>query len=265
MQQGFAGNTTVFWFDHYWWLLFLTLFIALLLSSFTHRKGSYCKDGQVLRHDIAARFSHWFNASGILLLLYSGYKLGFLFIPRELTSTAEIRFYFNLHFIGAMLFLLGAVFWLGNMFLEPKRLDEHEPYKGSVKDAILHYLHLAGVVKHGGSPAGKYEPSERLAFVPLTLLALIMAITGMTKMSAHVWDLPKSVLVASTAIHNWGTIALAVLLVFHILLAAVVPWAWPMMRSMITGFVSVEFVKKDHEAWYDELKASGACKKENNE
>ena len=147
-----VGHDNVFWFDHYWWVLWMILFGALLLSSFTHRKASYCQGDRVLRHDGAARFSHWFNAAGILLLLFSGYKLGFLFIPRELTSTEQIRFFFNLHFIGAALFLLGAVFWVGNMFLEPKRLDEHEPYKGSIKDAVLHYLHLAGLVKHEGSP-----------------------------------------------------------------------------------------------------------------
>ena len=265
MQQGFAGQTSVFWFDHYWWLLWLVLFSALLMSSITHRKGSYCKGDRVLRHDLPARFGHWSNAAGILLLLYSGYKLGFLFIPRELISTDEIRLFFNLHFIGAALFLLGAVYWLGNMFVEPKRLTQHEPYQGSLKDAVLHYLHLAGLVKHAGTPTGKYEASERLAFVPLTLLAFIMAITGLVKMSVRVWHVPDSVLVASTAIHNWGSVALAILLVFHIALAAGVPWAWPLMRSMITGFVSLEFVKEGHQGWYKELKESGACKGEDDE
>lgn len=38
---------------------------------------------------------------------------------------------FDLHFWGALLFLFGAVYWVGNMFLQPWRLKEHEPYKGS--------------------------------------------------------------------------------------------------------------------------------------
>lgn len=107
-MQGQAGQTTLFYFDHYWWVLWLIVFGAWLASSYTYRVAPYCKGGKVLRHDIYARIGHWLNASGILLLLYIGYKLGFLWIPRTLTGTDEIRAMFNLHFFGAALFLLGC-------------------------------------------------------------------------------------------------------------------------------------------------------------
>lgn len=261
-MQGEAGHSSVFYFDHYWWMIYLVIFGALLASSFTYRIESYCKNGRVLRHDIYARAGHWLNASGILILLYSGYKLGFLWFGRTVAGTDAIRFMFNLHFIGAALFLLGAVFWLGNMFLSPQRLDEHEPYKGAIKDAVLHYLHLFGFIKHAGSPTGKYEASERLAFVPLTVLAFFMALTGLVKMTGHVVHLPTSLLHIATLAHDYSGLVLAVLLVFHIFLAAVAPWAWPMMRSMIDGYVPLEYVKKTHRAWYEELVAKGACKEE---
>jgi len=254
-----AGKTSIFYFDHYWWFIYLIVFGALLLSSYTVRPRPYCKNGQILRHDWAARFSHWFNAAGILLLLYSGWELGFLGFPRRVVGTDEIRSMFNLHFVGAALFLLGAVFWLGNMFLDPKRLEQHAPYSGSLKDAVLHYLHLAGLVKMEGAPTGKYEASERLAFIPLTLLALFMGVTGLIKMTAHVVHLPNGVLKFATTTHDYSTLLLAVLLVFHIILAAVVPWAWPLFRSMITGFVPLAFVKAHHKRWYKELQEEGAC------
>lgn len=261
-MQGSAGQTSFFYFDHYWWVISLVIFGAWIVSSYTYRVESYCKGGKVLRHDLAARLGHWLNAAGILMLLYSGYRLGFLWLPRSVEGTAAIREMFNLHFIGAALFLSGAVFWLGNMFLAPKRLEEHSPYKGSLKDAILHYLHLFGLTKHKGSPTGKYEASERLAFVPLTLLAFIMAITGLIKMFAHVIHLPNGLLTFSTTIHDYGTILMAVLLVFHVTLAALVPWAWPLMRSMIDGFVTIDFVKKTHKGWYKELLEKGVCEVE---
>ena len=260
LGQGEAGASSVFYFDRYWWVPFMTIFVALLLSAYTRRKKPRCENGKILRHDLPARFSHWFNAAGILLLLYSGYMLGFLDFGRKVWFTEGAREMFNLHFIGAVLFLLGAVYWVGNSFLNPRRLEEHSPYKGSVKDAIVHYLKLAGLpIKGGERLTGKYEASERLAFIPLTLLALFMAITGLIKLSGHVWHVPTGLLKFATLTHDWSTVLLAVLLVFHIVLAAVVPWSWPMLKSMITGYMSVELLKSHHKGWYEELKEEGLC------
>ncbi len=62
--------------------------------------------------------------------------------------------------------------------------------------------------------------------------------------------------------HDLSSVVLAFLLVFHILLAAVVPWAWPMFISMITGNVPVKEVKKNHKKWYKELQDKGLCPRE---
>ncbi len=262
MQQGNAGQHLYFYFDHLWYVPLLAVFFAFIASSFIHRKELPCKNGMIQRHDIYARVGHWLNAIGILLLLYSGYQLGFWFVERKVYFTSGAQQMFNLHFIGAVTFLLGASLWLGNMFLDPKRLEEHAPYKGSLKDAIWHYLHLAGVVKSEGAPTGKYEASERLAFVPLTLLAIIIALTGLVKVLAHAVNLPGWLMHAVHLTHDLSSVVLAFLLVFHILLAAVVPWAWPMLISMITGNVPVKEVKKNHKKWYKELQDKGLCPRE---
>jgi formate dehydrogenase subunit gamma len=259
MKQGNAGESLLFLFDDYWWMLFMIIFLALLLSAFTHRKKPHCQGDKVLRHDIPARVSHWFNAFGILILLFSGFMLGFLFFPRLIPFTDGAQLMFNLHFIGALLFLFGAVYWVGNTFLYPQRLEEHAPYIGSLKDAIIHYARMAGITKKSERPPGKYDASERLAFVPLTLLALFMGLTGLIKVSARVWHVPDGLLHFSTWTHDWSTLLLAVLLVFHIILAAVVPWAWPLFRSMIHGYVNVDFIKSHHPGWYKELEKEGLC------
>jgi cytochrome b subunit of formate dehydrogenase len=62
-------------------------------------------------------------------------------------------------------------------------------------------------------------------------------------------------------IHDYSALLLAFLLVFHILLAAVVPWAWPMFLSMITGNVKIQEVQKHHKKWYKELQEKGLCPK----
>lgn len=259
MKQGQAGEHLLFLFDRYGWVLVLIVFLALLASAYTHRKKPHCEGDRILRHDMAARVSHWFNAIGILILIGSAFGLGFLSFPRLVAYTDGAQLMFNLHFLGAALFLFGGFYWVGNSFLNPSRLEEHAPYRGSLKDAVIHYLHLAGLSKKKGRPTGKYEASERLAFVPLTLLALFMAITGFIKLSARIWDPPAWLLGMANWTHDWFTILLVILLVFHIVLAAVVPWAWPLLRSMIDGYVSVDFVKSNHPGWYRELQEEGLC------
>ena len=59
-------------------------------------------------------------------------------------------------------------------------------------------------------------------------------------------------------------VLLTVLVVIHIILAAVVPWAWPLFRSMIDGYISVDFVKSHHKGWYKELTEEGLCPREEN-
>ena len=86
-----------------------------------------------------------------------------------------------------------------------------------------------------------------------------MGVTGLIKVSARVWHVPEGLLEFATWTHDWSTILLAVLLVFHIILAAVVPWAWPLLRSMIDGYISVDFVKSHHPGWYKELEQDGLC------
>jgi cytochrome b subunit of formate dehydrogenase len=158
-----------------------------------------------------------------------------------------------------MMFLLGAVYWVGNPFLYPRRLEAHAPYLGSIKDAVIHYARMAGLTKSKERPVGKYDASERLAFVPLTLLALFMGATGLIKVAAHVWNVPKGLLEFATFTHDWSTIILTLLVIVHIILAAVVPWAWPLFRSMIDGYISVDFVKSHHKGWYKELTDDGLC------
>ncbi|WP_456431594.1 hypothetical protein [Nitratifractor sp.] len=87
IRQGEVGHSSVFLFDHYWWAPFLVIFVALLVSASTHRVEPYCFDGKVLRHDRTARITHWFNTAGILLLLYSGFTLGFLDFLRRVAFT----------------------------------------------------------------------------------------------------------------------------------------------------------------------------------
>jgi cytochrome b subunit of formate dehydrogenase len=59
---------------------------------------------------------------------------------------------------------------------------------------------------------------------------------------------------AATFIHDVSALAMTALLIFHVLLGALVPWSWQLLRSMFTGYVSEGYVEKHHPLWHEELK-----------
>ncbi len=250
--QGEAGRHISFLFDHLWWLIFMAGFLGLTLGGYWHRVDPYIRRDRVWRHDGAARLSHWTHAVGCCLLLASGFGLGFLFFPRLVNGPAGAARMMDLHFLGALLFLFGGCFWLANTIVSPWRFREHMPDRGSLKEGIIHYAHIFGLTKKTVRPA-KYDGSERLAFAPIVLFAALLIFTGLVKLSARFLGVPTGVLSAMTWLHEVSALVMAILFVFHVVLAAVVPWSWPLLGSMFSGWVPLEFARDHHPAWFEQL------------
>jgi formate dehydrogenase subunit gamma len=259
-MQGEAGHHTPFLFDNLWWVIFLAAFCGLLLGAYWQRIDPFIKGQRVWRHDGAARLSHWTHAAGCTLLLISGVALGFFFIPRQISGPAGASQMMDLHYLGALLFVFGGFFWLSNTILSPWRFREHMPDKGSLIEGITHYAHIFGLTKKTVHPA-KYDGSERLAFVPIVLFAALLIFTGFIKLSPRFMGMPSSLLSAMTWIHDLSALMMLVLFFFHVLLAAVMPWSWPLLRSMFNGWVPRDFAESHHPQWYKQLSEAD---KENN-
>ncbi len=253
--QGEAGQHVAFLFDNLWWGIFMAAFCGLLLGAFWQRIDPFVQEQRVWRHDGAARLSHWTHAAGCTLLLISGVALGFLFLPRQVAGPAGASQMMDLHFLGALLFVFGGFFWLSNTILSPWRFREHMPDSGSLIEGITHYAHIFGLTKKTVRPA-KYDGSERLAFVPIVLFAALLVLTGFVKLAPRFMGMPTSLLSAMTWLHDVSALMMLVLFFFHVLLAAVVPWSWPLLASMFNGWVTRDFAKSHHPLWYEQLNQS---------
>jgi formate dehydrogenase subunit gamma len=73
--------------------------------------------------------------------------------------------------------------------------------------------------------------------------------------------MPSSLLSAMTWIHDLSALMMLLLFFFHVLLAAVMPWSWPLLRSMFNGWVPRDFAESHHPQWYKQLSEAD---KENN-
>ncbi len=258
--QGEAGRHIAFLFDNLWWGIFIVAFCGLLLGAYWKRVDPFINNDRILRHDGAARLSHWTHAAGCTLLLITGVALGFFFIPRQVAGPAGVSQMMDLHFLGALLFVFGGFFWLSNTILSPWRFREHMPDKGSLIEGITHYAHIFGLTKKNVRPA-KYDGSERLAFVPIVVFAALLILSGFIKLAPRFTSVPTGLLSFMTWIHDASALMMLVLFFFHVLLAAVVPWSWPLLRAMFNGWVPRAFAKSHHPVWYEQLEQSASEEK----
>jgi len=258
--QGEAGHHIAFLFDTLWWVIFAGGFIGLLLGGYWQRIDPHIEGKRVWRHDGAARLSHWAHAAGCILLLASALGLGFFFFPRLVSGTTGAAWMMDLHYFGALLFVFGGCFWLANTIISPWRFSEHMPDNGSVIEGITHYAHIFGLTRKTVRPA-KYDGSERLAFVPIVLFAALLILTGCIKLTARVIGWPSGLLSGMTWLHDFSALMMLVLFVFHVLLAAVVPWSWPLLKSMFNGWVPLDFARDHHPTWFEQLEQSASEEK----
>ncbi len=107
-------------------------------------------------------------------------------------------------------------------------------------------------------PEDKYFESEKIAYIVALGSTVAIILTGLVKALAHVVDLPAGLMGATTLIHDIATVAMLAFFLAHVLFAAILPMGWPVLKSMFTGYVSVEQVKKEHAGWYKRLTSGDA-------
>ncbi len=253
-RAAFAGSYSYdLLFKSATWVLPVAALSGIFFGAMARRRTEpEVLNDSVLRHDDVAFLEHWTHVVGTLVLLVSGTYLGALFVPRMVHAPEAVGFALNMHFIGVAIFLFGIFYYLANAWIEGT-IKEHLPQAGDFQDAIAHYKSILGVGK--APKEGKYLASEKLAYLGWAVVVGAIIITGAIKVSAHVWDLPAPLMGAITWLHDLSALGVAALLVAHVVAAAVVPWSWPLLKSMVTGYIPEEYVRKHHAKWYEQLQA----------
>ena len=233
--------------------MWLAPFAGILAAGVTKRQDPRVEGDRVLRHDGAAIVTHWTQGISAVVLLASGIALGFLFVPALVGSGNPVWTAMNIHFIAAALFLFGVFYYGANAVLSPKRLREHLPTKDAVEYTKRHYGLLLGFKKFTMPPERKYFESEKMAYLMAAVGVITIIVTGLLKVSAHSFDVPAGLMAVATPAHDVATLVMAAFLLPHIFFAAVLPSSWPILRSMFTGHVSLEYAKHEHAGWLAEL------------
>jgi cytochrome b subunit of formate dehydrogenase len=135
--------------------------------------------------------------------------------------------------------------WLGHRGLLPR--------KGDFRDSAKTILSMFGF---GEEPkADKYLPEQRLAYVYLAGIGLILVITGIFKVLKNLPGVYFSpwFITAVTLIHTFATIFFLLGILAHVA-ALVFKVNRPMVKPIFTGKMDLEYARNRHPIWYERLK-----------
>lgn len=233
---------------------------------------------RIRRHDLSTVVAHWSNAVGVILGLATG-----AIVLRWVDYRPELRLVFLIHYVGAALMLFGIFNHLarhgisGGTGLIPKRLSVlrdligelleyaglfgpegavlRVPWPKGIREPIARYARA--LLGYQTSQTGKYLATEKtMSYPPWAILMGLILVTGLIKLLRYVYAVPSSLVATATAIHDVATIAIAVMLLLHLLPLLLVPANWPLLLSMFRTTVPRKYVEERHPAWFKRLSAT---------
>lgn len=245
-----ANASETLLFDTMLWAIVAASGLGFLLGAIRARlKGKEKIVGEeVIRHGGGAFLGHWGTAFGIFVLMASAFLLGFLFFPSQVDTAEAVIFPLNLHFIGVVATLFGGFYFAAD-FLFTGNYSRLIPNNQDIMGGTLgKYL-----LKREWRAEGKYLSSQKAAFIGFAALGIAILITGVIKVSAHIWPIQANVLSATTYIHDILALLFILMLIVHVLFVLIFPEHRPAILGWFTGKVSAKHAKEAHPVWYEEL------------
>lgn len=213
---------------------------------------------KIKRHSIIEIIEHWSIALSGIVLLFTG--LGCLplykrYYITELPGFAWTGDFYNvtlIHYIASIFFVAGVFF---HIFYHGLRKDfALLPKKGDLSQSIKVLSAMIGIGKE--PPADKYLPEQRIAYVGIGLIVLILTVTGIIKVLKNLeWIVLSPTLESiNTLVHTLTGFLFIIAFFVHVATVLLFKSNWPLLKSMLTGLVDEEYVKQRHSIWYKKIK-----------
>ncbi|GLI53921.1 formate dehydrogenase subunit gamma [Thermodesulfovibrio yellowstonii] len=213
---------------------------------------------KIKRHSIIEIIEHWSIALSGIILLFTG--LGCLplykrYYITDLPGFAWTGDFYNvtlIHYIASIVFVAGVIF---HVFYHGLRKDfALLPKKGDLSQSIKVLLAMIGIGKE--PPSDKYLPEQRIAYVGIGLIVLILTVTGIIKVLKNLeWIVLSPGLESiNTLVHTLTGFLFIIAFFVHVATVILFKSNWPLLKSMLTGWVDEEYVKQRHSIWYKKIK-----------
>ncbi|MFZ5946288.1 MAG: formate dehydrogenase subunit gamma [Bacillota bacterium] len=219
---------------------------------------------KIIRHSPLVRLVHWSIAFSTFALIITGmFQLPLArryFIDQlpVLSWTADYSVTVVIHYIAAAI-LLSAVS-IHIVYHIIRKEYNLIPQKGDMKESYLIIKSMLG--KGEEPPSDKYLAEQRLAYGYMVLSFLLIIVTGIIKVVKNLPAVTFSDTFLSwiTNLHNLATFMI-IFGIFAHLAAFAIKANWPLLPSMFTGKVDLEYVKHRHSIWYQKIQGKKEKKK----
>jgi cytochrome b subunit of formate dehydrogenase len=213
----------------------------------------------VVRHAPLELIEHWAIAlSGLVLLLTGIFELPiakryYIITVPGLGWSADFITSLYLHYTAAFIFTMAGVFHVVYHGLRGEK--GLLPQKGDLAQSITVIKSFIGLGQE--PPMHKYLPEQRLAYVGMAFIILMLIVSGLVKTYKNIYapDMSHTVLLMATWIHNIFFVLFFLAFLAHIGAIALRP-NWPMVRGIFTGKVRLDYARHRHALWLNEMETT---------
>jgi cytochrome b subunit of formate dehydrogenase len=210
----------------------------------------------VVRHSSLELIEHWAIAiSGLVLLLTGVFELPmskryYIVDVPGMGWSADVMTSLYLHYAAAIIFTAAAMFHIFYHGLRGEK--ELLPQKGDFAESITVIKSLFGFGEE--PPMRKYLPEQRLAYVGMAFIILMLIISGLVKTYKNIYapDMSHSIVLWATWIHNIFLVVFVLFFLAHMAAIFLRP-NWPMVRGIFTGKVRLDYARHRHSLWLAEI------------
>ena len=210
----------------------------------------------VVRHSALELIEHWAIAiSGLVLFLTGMFELPmskryYISSVPGLGWSADYMTSLYLHYAAAIVFTAAAMF---HVFYHGLRGEKGLlPQKGDFSESITVIKSLFGFGEE--PPMHKYLPEQRLAYVGMAFVILMLIVSGLVKTYKNIYapDMSLTVVLWATWIHNIFFILFFLAFLAHMAAILLRP-NWPMVRGIFTGKVRLDYARHRHPLWLADI------------
>lgn len=214
----------------------------------------------VVRHDVIELIEHWAIAvSGLVLFLTGMFELPmskryYISSIPGLAWSADYMTSLYLHYAAAVIFTATAMFHI--LYHGVRHEKGLLPQKGDFSASVTVIKSLFGFGEE--PPMEKYLPEQRLAYVGMAFIILMLIISGLVKTYKNIYapDMSLTVVLWATWIHNIFFILFFLAFLAH-MAAIILKPNWPMVRGIFTGKVRLDYARHRHPLWLQKMEPAG--------
>ncbi|GAB5046750.1 formate dehydrogenase subunit gamma [Thermodesulfovibrio sp. TK110] len=213
---------------------------------------------KIKRHSIIELIEHWSIALSGIVLLFTGlgclplYKRYYITEIPGFAWTADFYYVTTVHYAASIVFVAGVIF---HIFYHGLRKDfALLPKKGDLSKSIKVLAAMIGIGKE--PPSDKYLPEQRIAYLGIGAIILILTVTGIIKVLKNLQWIVLSPTMESinTLIHTLTGFLFMIAFIVHVGTVLLFKSNWPLLKSMFTGWIDEEYIKHRHSLWYEKIK-----------